>query len=394
MTPQLTIGRMHATYVSPRTRASPDALRGRLDPVLHDRFGSACGGAIADLSAQADESVWVIRHLDVDLGLRLDGVHDDDIATRWANEVARQIARTLRRGPDGATVLRFSDRAAYLAYFVRRLIETGEWDDTLFPRFKGLKVLTRASAAITALTREPDLIERVLATLHGERLLDALLDTLRDDEVEVILDAMGDAAPSLDATLVEQLLPALIDVLLRASCDSLTARMTIEVLLAARAAGAQGPAQTLVATIRHCADLILGSLRRTGNTVDVAARDVASADALIARLPPATRAWLAQPGGQALIAQVASALRGKTVVATAGASHASRTTYAGAWLLLPALESSGVDAAVNILRLTGALRAALRCAVLARCLGNAAAAVDPLLFAACGGPEDQDPDAA
>ncbi|HXH90990.1 MAG TPA: hypothetical protein VNN25_05380, partial [Thermoanaerobaculia bacterium] len=111
-TARFTITRAGCTYIVPREHPAPDDVRRRLDGVLRDRVLTP--DVLDALGPEADPAVWLIERLDVGVAI-FDALEDDRVAELWGREIARAVAHTVRRG---AGVLRFADRAAFIAQYV------------------------------------------------------------------------------------------------------------------------------------------------------------------------------------------------------------------------------------------------------------------------------------
>jgi hypothetical protein len=113
-----------------------------------------------------DPSVWVIRSLQIDLLLDVRAASPEEVARFWATNIAVGVAQVLAAGEDGDAVLRFSNRAAFLAYFLHSLAEDRAWHRWYFREFDGLRSLPRGAAIREALLREPAAIDAALVELE------------------------------------------------------------------------------------------------------------------------------------------------------------------------------------------------------------------------------------
>jgi hypothetical protein len=390
--PQLSIQRLRTEYLVPATRAAPDTLRHRLDPVLAQRVGGAFARSLQPLAS--DGAVWVLRSVNIDFAMHVDGADDDDLARRWSGELARQVAQAMRLGPDGRNVLRFADRASYLAYFLGELAAGQAWDDAAFAGFAGLKALTRESALRTALLREPEHAMPALLALARRRELLRLLLALGDEGAAQLLSAWDPQPdlPSDDDLLL--LLRALLDTPPGGPLRELPAARQLHALVAARAAGALGENGLLAHALARLAELI-ELWQRHAAALQHAASLAERIERWLAAAPPAVRAWLAQAGGLAAAHRVLEHLqRGTTAASGPTGSAALHSLHAGGLLLLASLDDSGVNGVLQQLARNPADCAALRCLVLAHALGQAAAADDPALYRACGGSANLQPQAS
>src|SRR3712207_4810509 len=127
MSNRLSIRRLNATYLVPRDLDAPEAARRRLDEVVTRRLADDCARLLSGALDPRDDSVWLIRRLDIELALDLGAADDDLIARAWARRAAVSLARAIAAGPDGANVIRFPDAASHVAQFVLDLAEGRAW---------------------------------------------------------------------------------------------------------------------------------------------------------------------------------------------------------------------------------------------------------------------------
>ncbi|HEX2094963.1 MAG TPA: hypothetical protein VHG28_21360, partial [Longimicrobiaceae bacterium] len=226
----LRVGRFHADYLVPAAHPEAEGVRSRLDQAARGALLRGLRRTLAPLLDTSDESVWLIRrlHVELEVGAEWDG---DRVARAWAAQIARALGRALaegRSGPDAAVwgdpgegVLRFPDRAAYLARFLADLAAGDAWRKWYYAAFDGLRPLSASAALRTAVCDDaatglrallalPDaerrrVVER-LTPNDARRLLDALPagerggDPARGwDELRRAWDALPPHAPAADA---------------------------------------------------------------------------------------------------------------------------------------------------------------------------------------------------
>ena len=121
---RMTFARVETTYFVPRDRVFE--LRGRGEAAVA-HLGTALEDVLAPIVPADDPSVWVIRRLDVDLAFAAELEDVRALAQVWASEITRSLLRSLR---DGEDVVRFANRAAYIAHFAADAAtghDTGCW---------------------------------------------------------------------------------------------------------------------------------------------------------------------------------------------------------------------------------------------------------------------------
>lgn len=211
MSAQLSIRRLNATYIVPRELPDAGAARSQLDGAMRRRLASMCRQLLPHVLDESDTSVWLIRQLDLDLSLDV-GVVDEELLTRaWATRIAASLARTIARGADGQRVMRFPDRAAYLAHFLRDLAEGMAWEKWHYEPLSTLRSLQSSAAMREALLREPEQMENVLLHLARRGWLEQSLSVMTEGDVLRVYEAcagphLGSASPQEERKIIEALL--------------------------------------------------------------------------------------------------------------------------------------------------------------------------------------------
>jgi hypothetical protein len=144
--------RLHVTYLLAADHLEASLLKARLHDLACDRLAQALGAAFEPYVKADDPSVWLIRRLDVDVGLDV-ARSDDEVVGGWARQLGRSLSSKL--DPEDPDVVRFDDRASYLArYVVERAAGTADtkW---YFRMSRGLAMLPASAAIRTALTDDP-----------------------------------------------------------------------------------------------------------------------------------------------------------------------------------------------------------------------------------------------
>ena len=205
MTNTLRIERLRSTYLLPRDHPAPNVLRAEMDDLARKYVPESCGRALGALLDPNDPSVWVINGLEVDLLVDVHVALPDDIAAFWASRIAASVATTISRGEDGLRVLRFANRAAYLAHLLGELAAGCAWTRWYFAAFDSLRSLPAGAAVREALLREPSQAEAALTLLLATNRLAPVCEVLSPgDQERIIACCAGDATDSdaaLDAVL-------------------------------------------------------------------------------------------------------------------------------------------------------------------------------------------------
>jgi hypothetical protein len=202
---RVTIERLVSTYLVPHDHPAADAVRSRLDALAREHLVEACRRLFDEVLATDDPSVWLIDRVEVDLMLDVAAAAEDRIAEVWGRHIAAGVFKTISGGEDGTRVLRFPDRAAYLARFLADLIRGAAWDKWYYRSFETLRILPVHAAAREALVREPEHAEAALSLFDVQHRLGSLLALLTATDLRLILDccASPDAVtlPALNAAL-------------------------------------------------------------------------------------------------------------------------------------------------------------------------------------------------
>jgi len=187
VTSTLNIRRLACTYLAPHDHPTPHNLRAEMDELARKYVASACGRALGGMLDPNDPSVWVISSLNVDLLLDLHGAVADNVADFWGQKLALSVAKTIYRGDDGIHVLRFSNRAAYLAYLLRELANSTAWDKWYFNEFDGLRPLPPGPAIREVFLREPEHADAALQELSTSKSLARVIGALSALDQEMIV---------------------------------------------------------------------------------------------------------------------------------------------------------------------------------------------------------------
>src|SRR5215472_1023076 len=111
----------------PRDLAGSEALRRALDEVAAERLPRVLEEILEPLCPKNDESVWMIRRLEVKLST--DTSWDTaKITDHWAASVARSLFKTMEGDRDGHSVFHYRSRSEYLAAFITDLTEGTAWN--------------------------------------------------------------------------------------------------------------------------------------------------------------------------------------------------------------------------------------------------------------------------
>lgn len=185
----INVGRLRAVYFVPREHPQPSALKDRLDESLSKSVAEALASSAARLFGDSDESVWLVRRLDVSVDVNAEWGRDH-IAAAWGSEIALTLARDLREDADPHNCIRFPTRAAYLASFLRDLAESRAWGKWYYRSFEGLRALPQTAALRTAVCADAREGLAALLSLDGHER-GVLVRALSRQDARRVLDALA-----------------------------------------------------------------------------------------------------------------------------------------------------------------------------------------------------------
>jgi hypothetical protein len=192
MSAQLSIQRLNATYLVPRELPDAGAARSRLDQAMRLRLAAMCSRLLAQVLDETDTSVWLIRRLDLELALDVGGTDEDLLTHVWASRIAASLARAIARGPDGQSVMRFPDRAAYLAHFLRDMGDGCAWEKWYYDSLDTLRSLPPSAAMSEALLREgAEQTQNTLLHLARRGWLEQALSVMTERDVLRVYETLS-----------------------------------------------------------------------------------------------------------------------------------------------------------------------------------------------------------
>jgi hypothetical protein len=189
---RIEVGRLEANYLVPSDPSPTLDLVHRLDQAAR-RLAPPLGQLLAALETESPGAIWLIRRIELDLGLDAAG-DPDRIATRWATALAGAIVRKLDRNAEG--VVTFATGTTYLAHFLAELAADRAWSSWYFHAFAGLRSLPVPAALRTAILADSAqglqallLLERPerarvlgqLSAREAARVLDGLTESVGAD---------------------------------------------------------------------------------------------------------------------------------------------------------------------------------------------------------------------
>jgi len=194
----LTIRRIRSEYRVARDTADPlrirdacdAALRQHLPPVLRSAFGRWCDGD--------DESVWLVRRLDIDLAIGADW-KSDQLSGAFTARIARGLARVLVGDGDGINAIRFAGPATHLARFLADAATGDAWSRWYYGRFEGLSALCTSAALRTALLEDPRIGLSAMQRLSDPEIA-RVVTAMSAHDRGVVLDRFAEVTAGAEAS--------------------------------------------------------------------------------------------------------------------------------------------------------------------------------------------------
>jgi hypothetical protein len=171
------VRKLDCRYFAPSDHPAPESLRSQLDEAVQRDFPVALAQAFPASFAAEDESLWMIRRLDVALDVTLDWL-SPDLPNALASRTATTIVEAMFSPDAGSNVIHFANRAAYLSQFLTDVVQGDAWGKWYYGAFDGLRLLATADVVATALGRDRE--ESLQALTHIQpgafrRILSSLL---------------------------------------------------------------------------------------------------------------------------------------------------------------------------------------------------------------------------
>jgi hypothetical protein len=193
----INVQRLRATYLVSSQHPSPEKVQARLDEAMRQDLGQILAAALAPWFSRHDTSIWFIRRLE--LAADVNAAWDrEQVARSLARQIVRALSAALHEDAiDGENILRFPDRAAYLAHFLMDLAEGRAWTKWYYHPFNGLRLLPAPAAFHTAVCDDPATGLAALRQIPEPQLRRAL-QTLTRQGARAILEKIAGAGAAHD----------------------------------------------------------------------------------------------------------------------------------------------------------------------------------------------------
>jgi hypothetical protein len=191
---RLQIRRLQAQYLVSSAHPAPERVKARLDEAVTHSLAPTLSTMFSSWFADTDPSIWLIRRLE--LKVDVNAVWDrESLARAWARQIARELGTVMQEGADSGNVLRFPNRAAFLARFLIDVAEGWAWDKWYYESFAGLRLLPTSAALRTAILDRPATGQEALLELSTEAL-QKTLGALTTQDARTIVERLAATAPA------------------------------------------------------------------------------------------------------------------------------------------------------------------------------------------------------
>jgi hypothetical protein len=195
----VTVGRWSGTYFVPVNYSAPQDLQRRADKIIADRLASDCRLCLQRSLDITDPAVWRIRDLTVSLSLEASFSDPLDVARSWGRRLAAEIYSVVESGEESDSILRFPNKATFLAQFIFDLAAGRAWEKWYYQEFEDLRVLSVRQAICAVFLRgDSPPVDLILKLVDVGRLETVLL-TLNDADARLVFDLCFDSGATLPA---------------------------------------------------------------------------------------------------------------------------------------------------------------------------------------------------
>lgn len=185
----LLVRKLRAQYLVSTNHPAPERVKARLDETIAKDLPATLSVILSRWFSSSDSSIWLIKRLELEVDLNV-ARNREQVAIRWAARIARDLVATLQSGEDGQNVLRFPDRAAYLARFLIDLANGRAWSKWYYESFDGLRILPTSAAIRTAVCDELEMgLDALLKLTSRERV--SVLQMLTAQDTRRIVNSLA-----------------------------------------------------------------------------------------------------------------------------------------------------------------------------------------------------------
>jgi hypothetical protein len=193
---RITVARWLTTYQVPQDCPAPQDVQQQLDRIVQARLAEQCRSFLEPLLDTADPAVWRIKELTLGLPLATSPADSSEIARNWGRRLAADLHSLIDRGNPSESILRFANKAAFVAQFVFDVAEKTAWRKWYYEEFDHLRMLSDSQAICAVLLRGDALPSHVIAALAAASRLETVLRVLSSQDARAIYELCFDSALS------------------------------------------------------------------------------------------------------------------------------------------------------------------------------------------------------
>jgi hypothetical protein len=191
----LQIDRWRNLYCVPSDLPRPEEVQHRLDRLVEGEVVQNCTRYLEQLLDDSDPSIWLIREIALDFAVDANAFEAQRTAAIWADQLARGVREAIGRGANGSSVLRFANRAEYVAQWVSDAAAGCAGEKWYYGEFLSLSVLPVSAAIAEALLREQQSPAEILLAIPSHSKREAILAALTERDAERIWRRAMEASP-------------------------------------------------------------------------------------------------------------------------------------------------------------------------------------------------------
>ncbi|HEY6245726.1 MAG TPA: hypothetical protein VIX17_17370 [Pyrinomonadaceae bacterium] len=185
---RLQIRRVHAEYLLPADHPAPVRLRDRLDAEIKHNLTHTLRSSLSSWFSESDTSLWFVRQLELDFPVNATG-SSEHVSRTFTSQLGRVLTDAIGDCANQDNVVRFANRAEYLAHFLSDIAAGTAWGKWYYESFFGLRFLPTSAAIRTAVCDEPDTGKMALLLLRSDELI-GVLRALSPNDGLLILDTL------------------------------------------------------------------------------------------------------------------------------------------------------------------------------------------------------------
>jgi hypothetical protein len=180
MSHTLQIAELSSIWLMPRNHPATQLPQGHLDEMFTRSLPAALSSLLESQCAVEDESVWLIKSLEVSFDADV-AWESSRVTDGLAASLAQSLVKKMQSDGDGDSVIHYRTRAEYLAAFLADLAHGTAWNKWQYESFGGLRSLPTSSALRTLMITETGVALSALAMMTSSTLRRVMATLLSQD---------------------------------------------------------------------------------------------------------------------------------------------------------------------------------------------------------------------